>query len=484
MIKIQSLFNFSRKDIQPSVEEQKRLELDQAIQLFASRIDSSLNTVSSIKNFIYPDYTTSHLFHFENREIMHGTVETFLKARASYLAAVTSWAQRKLPDGTLGEHVEFARDSLRQIDPRLVGEKRYEKTDHHVVRFAKWAFYALSRTFTADEKIEKRTRRLDVLERRHSLEQDRVTALELFEQEMQEFLPVQAPSTLPEIASYFQNQYVNLSPRELMEVRTEFTAFQQAKKSYFKKLTQLDHTLDEIFGRSPLRRAIEEVTETEAEDTDDEVEQPIEHADRTIYKGSLIQPHVRKTVIDALTSAGGDRETAEFVARHLVPTGIKEFVLYKNEKKCEIHFDNPKEGTNSKSETKDRKYLVDQKLVVTFNEGGKIEFENGGYRIGVVSKDLECHLEKAPRLLRSSAKAALGDYLEKGLKLSLDLTGITLTKEGIRLHISPITGDREVPMEGGLVPSGVIGSLIQRFTSHDDVPFEEMEKSYTHFVWK
>lgn len=481
MIKIQTLFNLTNKETQLSFEDQKRQDLDQVVQTFASRIDPSLNSVLSIKKFIYQNYRASPLFDFEKREVIHDSVKTFLTARAGYLEAVSNWAQKKLPDATSGEHVEFVRNSLRQIDPELVGEKRFGETDVHFVKFAKWAFYALSRTFTSDDKIEKRTRRLDVLETRHSLEQDRSKALKFFQQEMKEFLPEQPITTLSEVAAYFQSQYVNLSPLELMEVQEEFTAFQEAKTSYFHKLAQLDHTLDEIFGRSPLPCTSKETTETES--IEENVEEPIELADRTIYKGGLAQKHLRTTIINALTSSEKDREIGAFVAEHLIPTGINQFVLYKGEKKCEIHFDKTKEGINSEAETKDRKYVVDHKLVITFNNEGKIEFENGAYRIGVVSRDLERHLDKAPSFLRGSAKAALGDYIEKGLKLSLDLKGISFMNEGIRLHLSPILDDREVSMEGGIPPSGVIGSLIQKFTSHDDVPFEEMKKSYTHFVW-
>lgn len=480
MIKLQTILGLPFKQPEPSIEEKKRLKLDQAVQRFATRIDPSLNSVASIKNFIYPDYTTSPLFDFENADDMHETVEAFLSARSDYAAAVSRWAQRKLPEAGLSQHVEFARESLRQIDPELVGEQRYKETDLHVVKFAKWAFFALSRTLTCEAKIEKKAIRLDVLERRHSLEQDRVKATQLFHEEMKDFLPESSPSTLSEIATFFQTQYEDVTPRQLSQSLEQFTAFQKAKTTYFDKLTELDHSLDEIFGRSPLRRDVEEV---ETSEVDEEIEQPVELDDRTIYKGSLAQEQVKKVITDALATSE-NKEIATFVAEHLIPTGVKEFVLYKNEKKGEIHFDTPKEGSNSRSETKDRKYVVDQKLIFTFDEAGKVEFQNGGYRIGAVSKDLERHLDKAPTLMRGAARAALGEYLTTGLKLSLNLTGISQTSEGIRLHITPLTGEREIPMEGGLKPAGVIGTLIQKFTSHDDVPFQAMKENYTHFVWE
>lgn len=483
MIKLQTLLGLPFKQPELSIEEKKRLKLDQAVQAFATRIDPSLNTVSSIKNFIYPDYTTSPLFDIEKADEVHETVEAFLSARSDYVAAVSRWAQRKLPEADLSKHVEFARESLRQIDPELVGEQRYKETDLHIVKFAKWAFFALSRTFTRETKIEKRATRLDVLERRHSLEQDRVNAVQLFHEEMKDFLPESPPSTLSEIATFFQTQFEDVTPKQLSQSLEHFAAFQDAKITYFDKLAELDHSLDEIFGRSPLRRDVEEIVEVETMEVDEEIEQPLELEDRILYKGSLAQKQAKQIVADALSSAG-NREVGAFVAEHLIPTGVKELVVYKDEKKAEIHFDSPKEGTNSRSETTDRKYVVDQKLTFTFNNAGNITFENGGYRIGAVSKDLERHLDKAPGLLRGSAKAALGEYLEKGLKLSLDVTGISRTSEGIRLHISPITGEREIPMEGGLKPAGVIGTLIQKFTSHDDVPFETMKENYTHFTWQ
>ncbi len=74
----------------------------------------------------------------------------------------------------------MARDCIRQIDPNLVGEKRYKETDFQVVKLGKWAFYALSHNLTSTKKIEACTRRLEVLERNYSSELDRTKAVRLF----------------------------------------------------------------------------------------------------------------------------------------------------------------------------------------------------------------------------------------------------------------------------------------------------------------
>jgi len=50
MIKLQTLLGLSFKQPELSIEEKKKLKLDEAVQAFATRIDPSLNTVSSIKN--------------------------------------------------------------------------------------------------------------------------------------------------------------------------------------------------------------------------------------------------------------------------------------------------------------------------------------------------------------------------------------------------------------------------------------------------
>ena len=52
MIKLQTILGLPFKQPEPSIEEKKRLKLDQAVQRFATRIDPSLNSVASIKNFI------------------------------------------------------------------------------------------------------------------------------------------------------------------------------------------------------------------------------------------------------------------------------------------------------------------------------------------------------------------------------------------------------------------------------------------------
>ncbi|WP_420420779.1 hypothetical protein [Simkania sp.] len=78
------------ENTQLSLEDEKRLGLDQAIQMFTSHVDPSLNSTREIKNFIYSDYMKAPLFRAENAEVVHEAVENYLMAEADYLAVASS----------------------------------------------------------------------------------------------------------------------------------------------------------------------------------------------------------------------------------------------------------------------------------------------------------------------------------------------------------------------------------------------------------
>lgn len=439
----------------------------QKAQQAFTAIDPSLNTDETIKNFIFPHWSRSA--GSVDREATETLIQEYLKTRDAYQMHL----MEETPGNTLEEKVIQSQQAVLQLDPALLGEKRYEDSDWKVVQFAKWAFYGISALFTFQKTIDRMLGRYQLLKDAYTLDLDQQFAVAAFPQFMQGFYSGEAPQTVADIERFFHEQ-----PTE-----ANAASFQQAKEQYQHFLSQnLSHSLEETFGMRFHSWAEPEVEEVAGEKT--------ETADQIVYTGDLARQELQRKVVEALTQKYPKEDVAEFLSKKLIPPGVTKFIVSKNERKFEAHFEGESVGIVPKIEEHGRKnaltskFVAAPKIVFTYDDQGKLTFEEDALRAGVVAKAFGTHIKKLPGFLQGGARKALGDFIEHGLYLSVMMNGMQLTETGVRFFLTPLEeGEREIPMDEGIRPNGFLGGLIKRFMDHDDMTDQQLLGTYPHMTW-